>query len=291
MRVLFNPKSGGRLPLDRLVAALDPAWDGPGMELTYQVSHSAEDGRAKALRAVDDGIDTVLVVGGDGMINSIGGALVDTPVTLGVIPGGSGNGFARHFEIPLAWKQAAESLRKGRREAIDVGQVNGRSFFVTCSMAWDAELVKWFERSPVRGILPYVMSGAYGFLEYAHQPFHVAFDGGASEVYQDPTVFTVANLTQYGAGVRIAPGAREDDGLLELVAIGLRDAPAVLARLSRFFDGTLNAVREVRTRSFRTMTVWRERAAPIQIDGELLPPVREVHIGVKRQALHVLVPA
>ncbi len=290
VRVLFNPRSGPHFSFERLCRALSPTWDVPGIDLVYQPSLSADDGAEKARRAVADGVDTLLVAGGDGMVNSIGAAVVGSPVAFGVIPAGSANGFARHFGIPLDWEEAAACLATARRQAIDVGVANGRPFFVTCSMAWEAALVRAFERSPVRGVLPYLFSGAAGFLDYTHQPFRVEIDGEPEAVYEDPTVFTVANLTQYGAGARIAPSAREDDGRLELVVIGRRDVPSVVARLARLFDGTIEGLREVQFRAFRALTVRRERAAPIQMDGELLLPVKEIRITLKAKALRVLVP-
>ena len=127
----------------------------------YQFSKSIGDSRNKVKDAIEHDVDTVIVVGGDGMINSIGNLLLGTGVILGVIPTGSGNGFARHFEIPLQPEKAIRSLAKGRVTEIDVGTANGRPFFITCSLAWDAAIVKSFEKSPVRGILPYVFAATY----------------------------------------------------------------------------------------------------------------------------------
>ena len=99
--VLVNPRSGPRREFRDVRAALDRYWDLPGNELTYQFCQSARDGQDKARRARDRGADCVLVVGGDGTVNSIGKSLIGSRVSLGIIPTGSGNGFARHFEVPL----------------------------------------------------------------------------------------------------------------------------------------------------------------------------------------------
>jgi len=210
---------------------------------------------------------------------------------MGVIPSGSGNGFARHFDVPIDWGKAAEVLAGAKKKPVDVGEVNGRPFFVTCGMAWDAALVKAFERSPMRGLVPYFISGASGILEYVHQPFDVVFDDGEHVVIEDPTLFTVANLSQYGGGAVIAPHAKEDDGVLDLVYVLRHDAAAALARLPRLFDGTVTRVDEVKRRPLRGMTVRRAEPASIQIDGELLDPVAEIRIAVRPKALTVLVPA
>jgi len=206
VRALFNPKSGLWTSLSLTLRAVEKYWDVEGIDISYQVSKSAEDGINKTKRAVDEGIDTIIVIGGDGMVNSIGGALIGTGVALAAIPTGSGNGFARHFDIPRDMEAASRKLVNGKRMKIDVGYVNEHPFFVTCGLAWDADLVKGFEESPVRGILPYVFAGIYHWFTYEPQKFIVTLDGETSEI-ENPVVLTAANLTQYGGGAKRAPNA------------------------------------------------------------------------------------
>lgn len=262
----------------------------PGVDVTYQFSHDAEDGRVKVGRAVDEGVDTILVAGGDGMVNTIGAALVGTPVALGVIPTGSGNGFARHFGIPLHIQEATAVLAAAVRCPIDVGVANGRPFFVTCSMAADASVVKTFEAFPFRGILPYVFAAAYELFDYQPQPFRAILDGRDELTVANPLLFTVANLTQFGGGAQIAPQARADDGHLELVVIQKHDAGRALANVGRLFDGTIDTLPGVITRRFQHLVVERERAGVIQVDGELLEAEAKVDVTLHPGRLNVLVP-
>jgi YegS/Rv2252/BmrU family lipid kinase len=262
-----------------------------GTDLTYQFCQSVADGTQKARRAVEQGTDVIIVAGGDGTVSTVGRELIGTDVALGVVPAGSGNGFARHFGIPLEPRQAVKDLAQGAVKRIDVGVVNGLPFLVTCSMAWDASVVRAFERMPVRGILPYVLAGVQEFFEYAPQEFRVRVDGGEEKTFPDPLVFTAANLTQYGGGARIAPHAREDDGELELVVARRKHIAVMLANVSRFFDGTVNRIPQVVTRRFRRLAVRRESPAPIQVDGELVAAGEEVEVSVMPSALRVLVPA
>ncbi|HRZ11965.1 MAG TPA: diacylglycerol kinase family lipid kinase [Kiritimatiellia bacterium] len=287
--MLINPRSGGWWSSQAIQKAFDDHWDTAELDLSYQFSRSVEDGKTKARRAVEEGVDTILVVGGDGMVNTIGGVLVGTHTALGVIPVGSGNGFARHFGIPLDPEEAVKELRTAGRRRIDIGLANGRPFFVTCSLAWDAALVRSFEKFPMRGSLPYVLAAAYEFLGYVPQPVRVRLDG-EDLAWADPLVFTVANLTQYGVGAKIAPRAEPDDGWLELVVVSRQDAPRVLAGLPRLFDGSFDGLPGVETRRFKRMLVERARPAPIQMDGELIEPADKVDIEVVHKALRVLVP-
>lgn len=287
--VLLNPKSGVRVAGMPLLKEFERTLGG-AIDLTYQFSRSVEDGTAKTRRAVEQGAGAVIVVGGDGMVNSIGAALIGSSVALGVIPTGSGNGFARHFGAPLDPRAAVRALAAARPRLIDVGYVNDRPFFVTCSMAWDAALVEAFERYPVRGVLAYVLAGAQKLGEYRSQPIQVELDGAPPEIFDHPLVFTVANLTQFGGGARIAPRAEPDDGRLELVVIERRNAARAIARIGALFNGTLDRLPEVDTRVFQRLRAARCEATPIQIDGEAIDAGATVEITVRPAALRVLVP-
>jgi len=290
IRVLINPKSGLSKYSGPLQEVLERSWRHSDTDVTYQFSHSAEDGQAKTLRAVEDGIDMLVVVGGDGMVNSIGSALIGTDVALGVVPTGSGNGFARHFGIPLNPAAAARTLAQGKRMRIDVGTVNERPFFVTCSMAWDAALVQTFEKSPVRGVFPYVFAAVSEYFTYKPQPIEICLDGDRELSFDDPVILTVANLTQFGGGARIAPQACPDDGYLELVVVSRKDILRVVSQLNRLFDGTLDKIPEVISLRFRSLVARRQSASPLQLDGELVDAGTEVIIAVKPRALTVVVP-
>ncbi len=290
VRVLVNPRSGLGGSLSETLRVIELAWNERGAEVSYQFSNDVADGVAKTRRAVDEGVDVLLVVGGDGMVNTIGAQLVGSSVAFGVIPTGSGNGFARHFNIPLSAEKAVKALVGAERKLIDVGIANGRAFFVTCSMAWDAALVKYFEKSPIRGILPYIFAGAQGMFEFKAQPFKVVLDENAEHEFPDPLIFTIANLTQFGGGAQIAPEACADDGQLELVVVSRQDLPRMLMELPRLFNGTINQLSQVSTFHFKRLRVIRSSPAEMQLDGELLEAPAEIQVGLRERALRVLVP-
>lgn len=289
VRALFNPRSGLWWSIESVRRALDESWDVPGVDLTYQISKSKEDGIGKAQRAVDDGVDIMIVVGGDGMVNTIGSVLVGTDTALAVIPAGSGNGFARHFAVPLSPEKAARVLSKGHVQKIDVGKIDGRYFFVTCGLAWDAQIIKGFDKSPIRGILPYIFSGIHQYFMYQRQTFKLELDGEKITI-EEPLILTSANLTEYGYGAKIAPNARSDDGMLELVMVPIPEPVQFISKLPHLFDGTLDQSDMVQYKRFREMKVEREAAEPVQVDGELLEVPRDFTISIEPLALNVIVP-
>lgn len=291
MHVLINPRSGLGVSLTALLNAFEKHWRDPAIDLAYQFSRSVEDGTAKVRRALREGADTIIVVGGDGMVNTIGSVMVGSSAALGVVPAGSGNGFARHFNIPLNLTRAVESLVNARRVTIDVGIANDQPFFVTCSMAGDAALVRYFEKSPVRGIVPYVFAAAYEMFEYRPQDFELVLDGRERLRINEVVVFTVANLTQFGGGARIAPHALPDDGLLEMVALPRAAAANILEGVPRLFNGTIAQLPGIVMRRFHRLDVIRRAPSVIQVDGEAVDAPAEVTVRVRRKALQVLVPS
>jgi diacylglycerol kinase (ATP) len=291
VRVLINRKSGMAWSFDALQRAADDCWNRPGTELTYQFCKDRPDGVDKARRAAEEQIDWLIVVGGDGTVSTVGASLIGSNTAMGVVPAGSGNGFARHFGIPLSVEKAVAALADAEVQTIDVGAVQDRPFLVTCSMAWDAALAATFNRSPVRGIIPYFFAGAYELLGYEPQPMTVEVDAKEVLRFDDALIFTIANLTQYGGGAVIAPHARPDDELLELVVARRQDVAQLVANIVRLFDGTIESLPQIVFRSFRTLRVIRNHAAPIQVDGELVEAPADVTVRVLPRALRVLVPA
>lgn len=291
VRVLVNRRSGTMWSFDAVQAAFHAAWEAPRRDISYQFLYDVDDGIRKARRAIEDGVDTVVAVGGDGTVSSIGRELVGTPVCLGTIPTGSGNGLARHFGVPLHPPEAVRALAKGHVRSIDVGLANERPFLITCSMAWDAAIVRSFDKMPLRGFLPYVFAGVYEFFEYRPQPFSLEVDGAETIEVQDPFVCTVANLSQYGGGAKIAPQARPDDGQLELIIARKQHAHVLIANLGRLMNGSITDLPQVVYRRFSSLNLKRANAAPIQIDGELVDCGTEVAIRVSSRALKILVPS
>ena len=118
----------------------------------------------------------------------------------------------------------------------------------------------------------------------------MTLDGHEERRLPAPMVFTIANLSQYGGGAKIAPRARADDGFLELVVALRQDVPRLIARVHRLFDGSADTIPELITERFQSLLVRRERPAPIQIDGELVEADRDLRVRVVPGALNVLVP-
>lgn len=288
--VLLNRKSGFKWSFDAIEGAFARYWESPGVDLGYAFSYSREDGREKALRAVERGIDVLMVGGGDGTISSLGSCLLGSATALGAIPLGSGNGFARHFGLPMDPEEAVAGLASASPRWIDAGMMNRRPFLVTCSMAWDAALAETFDRSPIRGVFSYVLAGVYRFFDYTPHPLELVIDHRERLLIEDPLIFTVANLSQFGGGAVIAPDAAPDDGMLELIAIRRRDASMILAHLDKVISHRIAEIPRILYRRFSHLKVVRPGRFPVQLDGECVETEREINLSVIPRSLKIIAP-
>jgi diacylglycerol kinase (ATP) len=238
--------------------------------------------------AVRDGFQAVYAVGGDGTVHEIGKRLVGTPLALGILPTGSGNGFARHIGLPVEPIASLGSCRDGAVVAIDTAEINDTRFVGVMGVGFDAFIAERFATSTVRGMQTYVQLGARGFLSYRAEEYELEIDG--KTMTRKAFVIAVANASQYGNNARIAPLASVRDGVLDLVIVDrfpLLTAPWMLMRL---FNGTVHQARGVTVLQGKSITIRRAEAGPAHLDGEPLLMPAELRIRVNPLSLNVLVP-
>ena len=135
----------------------------------YEVYFTESPGHAFdiALEKVKQGLKWIVAVGGDGTVNEVASALVNTHCRLGIIPAGSGNGLARHLGIPLQVPEALTLIQNHKIQIIDAGKVNGKYFFCTCGTGFDASVGKKFSRDSRRGMLSYVRATIHQYINYS----------------------------------------------------------------------------------------------------------------------------
>lgn len=185
--------------------------------------------RELAAAAVAGGATTVIAWGGDGTVNEVAGALAFGDIPLGIVPSGSGNGLARELGIPPQ-PDAAFAIALGTAtRCIDCGEFDSRLFFNVAGVGLDARVAQEFA---VRGL---VRRGFRRYVEITTRELfrpiveeHTIVADGATMLHDRFIVLAVANGRQYGNGALIAPAARLDDGLLDIVAVRARN-PLVAA--------------------------------------------------------------
>ena len=167
-----------------------------------------------AASAVENKIDVVVAIGGDGTINEIARSLVHSETALGIIPCGSGNGLARHLRIPMEPKAAIDIINQGNRLSIDYGKINNIPFFCTCGVGFDAFVSLKFADSGKRGLLTYLENTLHESLTYKPETYEIENEEGTMKY----KAFLIAcgNASQYGNNAYITPQASLTDGLMDV---------------------------------------------------------------------------
>jgi len=186
MKYLFilNPISG---PINRtfhIIDSVERIFKTSGHYYEFALTTGPGDATRIAAEAIRNKFDYVVAAGGDGTVNEVGSALINTDVSLGIIPLGSGNGVARSMKIPLKMDESLLLLREPTHKLIDVGQANSVNFIGVCGFGFDANIGQKFQDYGARGPLPYFLIGLRELITYKpehleiqlnHQSFHSRF--------------------------------------------------------------------------------------------------------------------
>ena len=261
-------------------------------EVRVHPAHGGEELVAALARAMDSEPDLLVVGGGDGTIGCAAGLVAHTSTTLGVLPLGTANDFARTLEIPFTLAAAVDTLVTGKVMDVDLGRVDGRAYLNVASLglsvAVTRRLTPGLKRRLGRFAYPAATIGAYRH----HRPFSARLeveDGTVLELH-DLMQVAVGNGRHYGGGLTVAPNASIDDHLLDVYAVGqgrLRDHVSI-ARLLR--TGHLVEHDRVHHLTARRLTLLTDEPLEINLDGEVAASTPAT-FEVDRNALHVVVPA
>jgi diacylglycerol kinase (ATP) len=286
--VIVNPTAGRgrtRKLLPDLTRALGAAE--PGAQLV--VSSGPSEPAALAEAAARDGRD-LAAVGGDGVASAVAGVAARTGRRFAVVPTGAGNDFARALGMPVKRPlDVLTVLGSGRDAVVDLGRVNGRPFTTVAATGFDAEANRWANSvTSLSGTPLYVAAVVRTLATYRPRPFRLTVDATSYEL--DAWLLATANGPAYGGGMRIAPEAGLDDGLLDVVVIGPLSVPRFLLSFPRVFGGT--HVQHPAVSCFRGTHVRIEPLdgeLDVYADGERVGPMPAV-LEAWRHALTVRVP-
>jgi YegS/Rv2252/BmrU family lipid kinase len=286
--LLCNPSAGGGraariLPqVEEELRSLRIAFH---TETTRDLGHGCELA-ADAARAGE----VVVTLGGDGLVGCVAGALRGVPGSLlGVLPGGRGNDLARALGIPGEARAACAVVATGSERVLDVGDVGGRTFVGIASLGFDSDANRIANTAPARlGRLVYVYAALRALAAWQPARFDLRVDG-------EPLRFSgysvaAANAPGYGGGMLLAPAARLDDGLFDVVLTGRLPKRRFLAALPKVFKGTHVDEPSVRVLRARELHVDADRPFVVYADGDPIGST-PVAIRVEPGALRVLAPA
>lgn len=286
--LLINPTSGGgrgasagTVVAHRLTAA--------GHAVRELIGRDVRESQDMAHEAVEQGIDALVVVGGDGMVHLGLQAIGGTDIPFGVIPAGSGNDFARALGIPLKDSEAAaDVVVAGRERKIDLGRSGEQWFGGVVAAGFDARVndranrMRW-----PRGRARYNIAMLAELSVFRPVPYVLTLDGDVWET--SAMLVTIGNTPSYGGGMKVTPDAVLDDGLLDVMVVKPLSKVRFLRVFPKVYSGTHIALPLVEVRRAREVRV-EAPGITTYVDGERLGPLPLTFEAVPAAA-RVLVPA
>ena len=284
---IINPVSGTSSK-DKIPRLIDTAVDASRYDVSIMATEYPGHAREIAQQAVEDGIDIVVAIGGDGTVNEVGSAVCGTSTVLAIVPCGSGNGLARHLRIPMNASRALQVLNDGVVGRFDYCTVNGKPFFCTCGMGFDATVSYKFSNEGTRGFITYIKTALSEYVKYKPQEYLIDIDG--KKMQEKAFVIACCNAAQYGNNAYIAPRATMQDGLLDITVMhpfNVMESPLIGARL---FLRQLNHDHHVSIYRGKRIVIERRHDDVIHIDGD--PVMLPARIVVENVAagINILVP-
>lgn len=285
VKFIVNPKSGigSKKDFPKIVSEFLSKKYSSEIVFTSHAGHATQ----LSHEAVAQGFKYVVAVGGDGTVNETAQGLVNTDAVLGIIPRGSGNGLARHLKIPLAMEKAVEFLFNEAREVkMDTAEINGKAFFCTAGVGFDAHIGHAFAMEGTRGFQTYLKTSLREFLNYKPEKYHVKVNNEEFDVRA--FLVTIANTSQYGNNACISPEADVQDGLLDVCILRPFPKYAVVDIGRRLFNQSMHKSRYMQLIKTRELTITREEDGPAHLDGEPLQMSRTLNAKIHPLSLNVL---
>jgi YegS/Rv2252/BmrU family lipid kinase len=287
IRFIVNPRSGANrkrnLP-DLIEKHIDHSQYEVEICLTEYAGHAV----VLAKEAAECGVAIVVACGGDGSVNEISSSLIGTNTVLGVVPSGSGNGFAGHLGIGRDVVRAIKLLNNGSVITVDTCRMNGRSFVNLAGIGFDGVVSKRLHDSRVRGFwayLRYTLEEAWAF---KMQRLDIQVDG--KNLQRECLLLEVANAPVYGYGFSIVPHADFKDGLLEVLVVNAAPKWRYLLESWRFLNRSFHKSRFAECFTCKEIVVKPRTKTCYHIDGEGFDLSGEARFSIAPNSLRVMVP-
>ncbi|MDP4637768.1 MAG: hypothetical protein NWR96_04540 [Crocinitomicaceae bacterium] len=282
---IVNPISGVRRKDDipgLIHAHLDHA------VFDYEIRYTAHKGHAIdiAHEAVQQSIDVVCAVGGDGSVHEVGTALIGSQTRLAVLPIGSGNGLARHMLIPRDVRKAIECINQLNDIQMDTVLVNDQPFLGVGGYGLDAIIAKKFDEDKKRGFLTYVKHVFKEFFKY--NPMNISIDTNGQVKKMPVVLCTIANTSEFGNGFVVSPNSDATDGKIELFILKPFSVWGIPRIIYQFFMRRSDKSIYAEVISFEKAKISLSKGIA-HYDGEPVSVRKELNVQVVPKSLHILV--
>lgn len=255
------------------------------IEFTQRRHHATE----LASEGIERGFKTIIAVGGDGTINEVARSLVNTPVTMGIIPKGSGNGLGRHLGISLNMLKAAETIFTGKSVSVDTLRLNGQLSLNVSGIGFDGHVANLFGKDGKRGLIGYIKLVLGEFFSFKEFPVDLTIDGESKQL--TAFIVAVANSSQYGNNARIAPLASIMDQELHVTVLKKVPLYELIPFALRFMAGKVMNSTYCKTFQGKRIEIKSSSGIAYHIDGEPSGMAKDFLIEVQPKSLNLIVPS
>jgi len=288
--LIVNPSAGGG-KAGRVAPDVELALRGQGLEVRRVDTRDLDHARELAEQGARAG-ETVVVLSGDGLIGVVADVLRDFPgAVLGVLPGGRGNDLARVLGIPKDPIAACAVIARGVPRAMDLGEVGGQAYVGIASAGFDSVANRIANEAPAwLGNLVYAYGALRALASWRPARFEIELDPPGERLSFTAYTVGACNSKTYGGGMRAAPDAMLDDGLLEVVVLETVSKREFLTKLlPRVFKGTHVELPSVHVFRAAAVEISADRPFTMYADGD---PIGElpVRVSTVSGAISVLVP-
>ncbi len=259
-----------------------------------EVKYSNYKGHAKFLteESVVEKADIIVACGGDGTINEVASAIVNSHIILGIVPIGSGNGLASNLNIPNKTNKAIAIIKKNKTSHIDIGRVNDSYFFSNMGIGFDAAVINSYHLGSSRRLLGYLKSTVKTFFKFKPlQDITLELAGKSKNI--NPFLFFISNSNMLGYNVSLTRKASLQDGLLDIVLIEHTNKLKILWFTFLVLIGQSQIIKGLTYKQVKTLKLHCKNKSYkwlVQQDGEpLVVEKNEIEVEVLPSALEVLV--
>lgn len=263
------------------------------VQFDYTIRSTQYAGHASliAQQAVEEGYDICVAVGGDGSINEVAQSLAGTKTALGVIPYGSGNGFATHLKIPARDVEGAlHVLNTGKRVKIDLVKSNLRYFVSNAGFGIDSSVARRFHHHAIRGLASYAWAMFKELLFY-FQPFPAKVEIDDTIIERDFFLFTAFNANQYGYDYAVFPFTSMKDGVMDVIVMNRFPLWKLLWIVACLMMKRADLIKEAEQYRAKKVKIHGSKKMIYQFDGDSVISHDDVTFEIMPQCIDVIVPA
>ncbi len=284
---IINPLSGGKNK-EHIPQLIKSIIDADKYDIDIEITTSEEHTLIKASNAIKNKYDAIVAVGGDGTLNNVARYINHSEIVLGIVPMGSGNGFARELGISMDVKKSLQTINNWHIKICDTGIVNDTFFINLIGVGFDAHVTGLFANSKTRGLQTYARISFGEFMKYKSHTYSLFIDGEKME--HNAFLLSVCNGTQFGNNACIAPQAILDDGCFDISLVekfGVWKTPEMGLRL---FNKSIDKMNFVKSYKAKEIVIVREKEDMVNIDGEPVMMGKELRIKNQHKSIKVIVP-